>query len=76
MLVNCVISSKLPQTQQELTKLLETQQRYHDNELQKWKEIIKTSVILLDEVSTNQNVESLRSEPKDTRNDLSYVISY
>ncbi|XP_046899296.1 protein Aster-B-like isoform X3 [Hypomesus transpacificus] len=45
--------SKLPQTQQELTKLLETQQRYHDNELQKWKEIIKTSVILLDEMKSS-----------------------
>lgn len=42
--------SKLPQTQLEWAQLLESQQRYHDDELQKWKEIIKSSVMLLDEV--------------------------
>ena len=42
--------SKLPQTQMEWAQLLESQQRYHDDELQKWKEIIKSSVMLLDEV--------------------------
>uniref|UniRef100_A0A3P8YWU7 GRAM domain containing 1B n=1 Tax=Esox lucius TaxID=8010 RepID=A0A3P8YWU7_ESOLU len=42
--------SKLPQTQLEWAQLLESQQRYHDDELQKWKEIIKSSVMLLDEM--------------------------
>uniref|UniRef100_A0A8C8LUI0 VASt domain-containing protein n=1 Tax=Oncorhynchus tshawytscha TaxID=74940 RepID=A0A8C8LUI0_ONCTS len=42
--------SKLPQTQMEWAQLLESQQRYHDDELQKWKEIIKSSVMLLDEM--------------------------
>lgn len=42
--------SKLPQTQIEWAQLLESQQRYHENELEKWKEIIKSSVLLLDEM--------------------------
>lgn len=42
--------SKIPQTQLEWVQLLDSQQRYHDDELQKWKEIIKTSVLLLDEL--------------------------
>ncbi|XP_048857479.1 protein Aster-B-like isoform X6 [Brienomyrus brachyistius] len=42
--------SKLPQTQMEWAQLLEAQQRYHDAELQKWKEIIKSSVLLLDQM--------------------------
>lgn len=42
--------SKLPQTQMEWAQLLEAQQRYHDVELQKWREIIKSSVVLLDQV--------------------------
>lgn len=42
--------SKLPQTQMEWAQLLEAQQRYHDAELQKWREIIKSSVVLLDQV--------------------------
>uniref|UniRef100_A0A4W5P5C4 GRAM domain containing 1B n=1 Tax=Hucho hucho TaxID=62062 RepID=A0A4W5P5C4_9TELE len=42
--------SKLPQTQLEWAQLLESQQRYHDDDLQKWKEIIKSSVMLLDEM--------------------------
>uniref|UniRef100_A0A8D2ZNV3 GRAM domain containing 1Bb n=1 Tax=Scophthalmus maximus TaxID=52904 RepID=A0A8D2ZNV3_SCOMX len=42
--------SKLPQTQMEWAQLLEAQQRYHDTELQKWREIIKSSVVLLDQV--------------------------
>lgn len=46
----CVFSSKLPQTQMEWAQLLEAQQRYHDAELQKWREIIKSSVVLLDQV--------------------------
>ncbi|XP_030648201.1 protein Aster-B isoform X2 [Chanos chanos] len=42
--------SKLPQTKMEWAQLLESQQRYHDDELQKWREIIKSSVLLLDEL--------------------------
>uniref|UniRef100_A0A672IUT8 GRAM domain containing 1Bb n=1 Tax=Salarias fasciatus TaxID=181472 RepID=A0A672IUT8_SALFA len=42
--------SKLPQTQMEWAQLLEAQQRYHDAELQKWREIIKSSVVLLDQM--------------------------
>uniref|UniRef100_A0A8P4GBB7 VASt domain-containing protein n=1 Tax=Dicentrarchus labrax TaxID=13489 RepID=A0A8P4GBB7_DICLA len=37
-----------PQTQLEWVQLMDSQQRYHDDELQKWKEIIKSSVLLLD----------------------------
>uniref|UniRef100_A0A8C1HFH4 GRAM domain containing 1Bb n=1 Tax=Cyprinus carpio carpio TaxID=630221 RepID=A0A8C1HFH4_CYPCA len=43
-------SSKLPQTQMEWAQLLESQQRYHDAELQKWREIIQSSVLLLDQM--------------------------
>ena len=47
----CVcVSSKLPQTQVEWAQLLESQQHFHDTELQKWREIIKSSVVLLDQV--------------------------
>ncbi|XP_024862567.1 protein Aster-B isoform X12 [Kryptolebias marmoratus] len=42
--------SKLPQTQMEWAQLLEAQQRYHDAELQKWRKIIKSSVVLLDQM--------------------------
>ncbi|TRY93322.1 hypothetical protein DNTS_022920, partial [Danionella cerebrum] len=45
--------SKLPQTQIEWAQLLESQQRYHESELEKWREIIKSSVLLLDEVRTS-----------------------
>ncbi|XP_018556411.1 protein Aster-B isoform X2 [Lates calcarifer] len=41
---------RTPQTQLEWVQLLDSQQRYHDNELQKWREIIKSSVLLLDEL--------------------------
>uniref|UniRef100_A0A4W6DXV3 GRAM domain containing 1Ba n=1 Tax=Lates calcarifer TaxID=8187 RepID=A0A4W6DXV3_LATCA len=44
--------SRTPQTQLEWVQLLDSQQRYHDNELQKWREIIKSSVLLLDEKSS------------------------
>lgn len=37
----------------EWAQLLEAQQRYHDSELQKWREIIKSSVVLLDQVKAN-----------------------
>ncbi|KAK2894977.1 hypothetical protein Q8A67_012206 [Cirrhinus molitorella] len=46
----CLHESKLPQTQMEWAQLLESQQRYHDAELQKWREIIKSSVLLLDQM--------------------------
>ncbi|XP_037395929.1 protein Aster-B isoform X10 [Pygocentrus nattereri] len=42
--------SKLPQTQLEWAQLLESQQRFHEAELQKWREIIKSSVLLLDQM--------------------------
>ncbi|XP_055004490.1 protein Aster-B-like isoform X2 [Boleophthalmus pectinirostris] len=42
--------SKAPQTQMEWVQLLDSQQRFHDTELHKWKEIIKSSVILLDQL--------------------------
>lgn len=41
---------RLPQSQTEWAQLLESQQKYHDSELQKWREIIKSSVMLLDQV--------------------------
>uniref|UniRef100_A0A8B9KVV6 GRAM domain containing 1Ba n=1 Tax=Astyanax mexicanus TaxID=7994 RepID=A0A8B9KVV6_ASTMX len=34
----------------EWAQLLESQQRYHDDELEKWREVIKSSVVLLDEM--------------------------
>uniref|UniRef100_A0A671LW69 GRAM domain-containing protein 1B-like n=1 Tax=Sinocyclocheilus anshuiensis TaxID=1608454 RepID=A0A671LW69_9TELE len=42
--------SKLPSTQMEWAQLLESQQRYHDAELQKWRGIVKSSVLLLDQM--------------------------
>nr|XP_043898359.1 protein Aster-B-like isoform X1 [Solea senegalensis] len=42
--------SKTPQSQMEWVQLLDSQQRYHDNELQKWKLLIKSSLLLLDEL--------------------------
>ncbi|XP_048857358.1 protein Aster-B-like isoform X10 [Brienomyrus brachyistius] len=41
---------RLPQTQAEWAQLLESQQRYHDDELQKWREILRSSVLLLDQM--------------------------
>ncbi|XP_019483878.1 PREDICTED: GRAM domain-containing protein 1B isoform X3 [Hipposideros armiger] len=41
---------RLPQSQTEWAQLLESQQKYHDTELQKWREIIKSSVMLLDQM--------------------------
>ncbi|XP_075459535.1 protein Aster-B isoform X17 [Ascaphus truei] len=43
-------SSRLPQSQAEWTQLLESQQKHHDTELQKWRHIIKSSVMLLDQM--------------------------
>uniref|UniRef100_A0A8C6NL14 GRAM domain containing 1B n=1 Tax=Nothobranchius furzeri TaxID=105023 RepID=A0A8C6NL14_NOTFU len=51
--------SKLPQTQMEWAQLLEAQQRYHDAELQKWREIIKSSVVLLDQVLRHHHLLTL-----------------
>ncbi|CAL8364524.1 unnamed protein product [Lota lota] len=45
--------SKPPQTNLEWTQLLESQQRYHDDELQKWKEILESSVLLLYEMKNS-----------------------
>ncbi|XP_042355568.1 protein Aster-B isoform X8 [Plectropomus leopardus] len=42
--------SRPPQTQLEWVQLMDSQQRYHDDELQKWKDIIKSSVLLLDKL--------------------------
>lgn len=55
----CVFPSKLPQTQMEWAQLLESQQRFHDAELQKWREIIKSSVVLLDQVLNRRNSPNL-----------------
>ncbi|XP_076850758.1 protein Aster-B-like [Brachyhypopomus gauderio] len=41
---------RLPKTQIEWAQLLESQQRIHEAELQKWREIIKSSVLLLDQM--------------------------
>ncbi|XP_048857354.1 protein Aster-B-like isoform X6 [Brienomyrus brachyistius] len=46
----CVSKYRLPQTQAEWAQLLESQQRYHDDELQKWREILRSSVLLLDQM--------------------------
>ncbi|ETE59875.1 GRAM domain-containing protein 1B, partial [Ophiophagus hannah] len=45
-----LFASWLPQSQTEWAQLLESQQKYHDTELQKWREIIKSSVVLLDQM--------------------------
>ncbi|XP_073459612.1 protein Aster-B isoform X2 [Aquarana catesbeiana] len=42
--------SPLPQSQAEWTQLLESQQKHHDTELQKWRQIVKSSVMLLDQM--------------------------
>ncbi|XP_054251485.1 protein Aster-B isoform X1 [Indicator indicator] len=44
------LQERLPQSQTEWAQLLESQQKYHDLELQKWREIIKSSVMLLDQM--------------------------
>lgn len=44
------LQERLPQSQTEWAQLLESQQKYHDSELQKWREIIKSSVMLLDQM--------------------------
>ncbi|XP_074528202.1 protein Aster-B-like [Halichoeres trimaculatus] len=42
--------SRSPQTQPEWVQLLDSQQGYHDDELQKWREMIQSSVLLLDQL--------------------------
>lgn len=59
----CVFPSKLPQTQMEWAQLLEAQQRFHDAELQRWREIIKSSVVLLDQVLPTQRNTLLKDPP-------------
>ncbi|KAJ6656029.1 hypothetical protein lerEdw1_004434 [Lerista edwardsae] len=44
------LQERLPQSQTEWAQLLESQQHYHDTELQKWREVIKSSVVLLDQM--------------------------
>lgn len=46
----------------EWAQLLEAQQRYHDAELQKWREIIKSSVVLLDQVKSSAFEEEEEEE--------------
>ncbi|CAL1574035.1 unnamed protein product [Knipowitschia caucasica] len=66
--------SPSPQTQLEWVQLLDSQQRFHDNELHKWKEIIKSSVLLLDQlreslVNLHKNIgfrDSSSQSQKDT----------
>ncbi|XP_023576817.1 GRAM domain-containing protein 1B isoform X2 [Octodon degus] len=48
--VPLLLPHRLPQSQTEWAQLLESQQKYHDTELQKWREIIKSSVMLLDQL--------------------------
>lgn len=54
----------------EWAQLLEAQQRYHDAELQKWREIIKSSVVLLDQMKDSllnlQRGIGLRDYPSET----------
>ncbi|CAI9574567.1 unnamed protein product, partial [Staurois parvus] len=44
------LQESLPQSQAEWTQLLESQQKHHDTELQKWRQIVKSSVMLLDQM--------------------------
>ncbi|XP_030650275.1 protein Aster-B isoform X1 [Chanos chanos] len=68
--------SKLPQTQLEWAQLLESQQRYHDAELQKWREVIKSSVLLLDQMKDSllnlQRGVGLRDYSSDTEEKQTY----
>ncbi|XP_026548700.1 GRAM domain-containing protein 1A-like [Notechis scutatus] len=43
-------SGKLPQTASEWAEILELQKQFHSVEVQKWKQILKASVELLDEM--------------------------
>jgi hypothetical protein len=46
----------------EWAQLLESQQLYHDAELQKWREIIKSSVVLLDQVGNSGTIRPGREQ--------------
>ncbi|KAM9255812.1 protein Aster-B isoform 1-T1 [Cariama cristata] len=68
------LQERLPQSQTEWAQLLESQQKYHDSELQKWREIIKSSVMLLDQMKDSlinlQNgigSRDFRSDPEEKR---------
>uniref|UniRef100_A0A8C8VQZ7 GRAM domain containing 1B n=1 Tax=Pelusios castaneus TaxID=367368 RepID=A0A8C8VQZ7_9SAUR len=68
------LPERLPQSHSEWAQLLESQQKYHDMELQKWREIIKSSVMLLDQMKESlvnlQNGIGSRdygSEPEEKR---------
>ncbi|KAJ3590961.1 hypothetical protein NHX12_008909 [Muraenolepis orangiensis] len=67
--------SKLPQTQMEWAQLLESQQHFHEAELQKWREVIKSSVVLLDQMKDSLlslqrgiGVRDYSSEAEEKRN--------
>ncbi|KAE8288143.1 hypothetical protein D5F01_LYC14204 [Larimichthys crocea] len=45
--------SRAPETQLEWVQLLDSQQRYRDDELQKWKGILKSSVLLLEKLKSS-----------------------
>ncbi|XP_069470192.1 protein Aster-B isoform X3 [Ambystoma mexicanum] len=47
------LQDRLPQSQNEWAHLLESQQKYHESELQKWRETIKSSVMLLDQMKNS-----------------------
>lgn len=64
MSVCLLFPSKLPQTQMEWAQLLEAQQRYHDAELQKWREIVKSSVVLLDQVPEIKHHLTIIDDPR------------
>ncbi|XP_027129457.1 GRAM domain-containing protein 1B isoform X2 [Larimichthys crocea] len=44
---------RAPETQLEWVQLLDSQQRYRDDELQKWKGILKSSVLLLEKLKSS-----------------------
>ncbi|XP_013366592.1 PREDICTED: GRAM domain-containing protein 1B isoform X3 [Chinchilla lanigera] len=65
------LQERLPQSQTEWAQLLESQQKYHDTELQKWREIIKSSVMLLDQMKDSLiNLQNgIRSRDYTSEND-------
>ncbi|XP_021104703.1 GRAM domain-containing protein 1B isoform X4 [Heterocephalus glaber] len=69
--VPLLLPHRLPQSQTEWAQLLESQQKYHDTELQKWREIIKSSVMLLDQMkdSLNNLQNGIRSRDYTSEND-------
>ncbi|XP_013366591.1 PREDICTED: GRAM domain-containing protein 1B isoform X2 [Chinchilla lanigera] len=69
--VPLLLPHRLPQSQTEWAQLLESQQKYHDTELQKWREIIKSSVMLLDQMKDSLiNLQNgIRSRDYTSEND-------